>query len=91
MCSLLGWIIIGGLIGWLASIITGRNQRQGCIMNVIVGVIGAALGGLIYNLVTGRGLTFNFGNFDITSIPGFVVALIGAVILLAILNFFQRR
>ncbi len=91
MCDLLGWIIVGGLIGWLASIITGRNQRQGCIMNVIVGVIGAALGGLVYNLIAGRGFTFNFGSFDITSIGGIVVALIGAVALLAILNFIQRR
>ena len=91
MCSLLGWIIIGGLIGWLASIITGRNQRQGCIMNVIVGVVGAFVGGLIYNIIAGRGFTFNFSDIDIASIPGFVVALIGAVILLAILNFVQRR
>ena len=91
MCDLLGWIIVGGLIGWLASIITGRNQRQGCIMNIVVGVIGAALGGLVYNLVTGRGLTFSFGSFDITSIAGFAVALAGAVALLAVLNLIQRR
>ena len=91
MCDLLGWVIVGGLIGWLASIITGRNQRQGCIMNIIVGIVGAALGGLGYNLITGRGLTFNFGSFDITSIGGFVVALVGAVILLAIVNLIQKR
>ncbi len=91
MCDLFGWIIVGGLIGWLASIITGRNQRQGCMMNIIVGVIGAALGGLVYNLITGRGFAFDFGSFDITSIGGVVVALIGAVALLAILNFIQRR
>jgi uncharacterized membrane protein YeaQ/YmgE (transglycosylase-associated protein family) len=60
-------------------------------MNVVVGVVGAAIGGLVYNLVTGRGLTFAFGSFDITSLAGFVVALAGAVALLAILNFIQRR
>jgi len=91
MCNLLGWIIVGGFIGWLASIITGRNQRQGCIMNIIVGIVGAALGGLGYNLITGRGLTFNLGSLDITSIGGFVVALVGAVILLAIVNLVQKR
>lgn len=90
MCDLLGWIIVGGLVGWLASLITGRNRRQGCLMNVIVGVVGAALGGLGYNLITGRGLTFSFGSFDITSFGGFVVALAGAVVLLAVLNLIQR-
>jgi uncharacterized membrane protein YeaQ/YmgE (transglycosylase-associated protein family) len=91
MCDLLGWIIVGGLVGWLASIITGRNRRQGCLMNVVVGVVGAALGGLAYNLIAGRGLTFSFGSFDITSIGGFVVALVGAVGLLLILNIIQQR
>jgi uncharacterized membrane protein YeaQ/YmgE (transglycosylase-associated protein family) len=91
MCDLLGWLIVGGFIGWLASIITGRNQRQGCLMNVVVGVVGAAIGGLGYNLVTGRGLAFSFGSFDITSIGGVVVALIGAVGLLLVLNIIQRR
>jgi uncharacterized membrane protein YeaQ/YmgE (transglycosylase-associated protein family) len=91
MCSILGWIILGGIAGWLASIITGRNQRQGCIMNIIVGVIGAAIGGALYNLISGRGFSFAFGSFDISSLGGFVVAIVGAVILLAILNIIQRE
>ena len=91
MWSILGWIIVGGIAGWLASIIAGRNQQQGCLMNVIVGVIGAALGGVAYNLITGQGFSFDFGSFDITSLGGFLVALVGAVVLLLIVNLFQRR
>ena len=49
MCNLLGWIIIGGLAGWIASVVTGRNKRQGCLTNVIVGVIGAASGGAAFS------------------------------------------
>jgi uncharacterized membrane protein YeaQ/YmgE (transglycosylase-associated protein family) len=85
MCNLLGWIIFGGLAGWLASIITGRNDRQGCLMNIIVGVIGAFIGGFVYNLIAGESLKFEVA-FSITSLVGFVVAVIGAVILLAIVN-----
>ena len=91
MCNLLGWIIIGGMAGWLASVVTGRNQRQGCITNIIVGVIGAALGGAIFNFVTGRGFNVNLGSFDITSLWGFAVAVVGAVVLLAIVNLVSRR
>jgi len=91
MIHILGWIIVGGIAGWLASVIAGRNRQQGCLMNVIVGVIGAALGGLGYNLITGQGFEFSFSSFDITSLGGFVVALVGAVVLLLIVNLFQRK
>lgn len=92
MCSLLGWIIVGGLAGWLASIITGRNQQQGCIMNVVVGIVGAFVGGFLYNLLTGGGLDFTFNfDFDITSITGFIVAVGGAIVLLVIVNLISRR
>ena len=91
MIHILGWIIVGGIAGWLASVIAGRNRQQGCLMNVIVGVIGAALGGLGYNLITGQGFEFSFSSFDITSLGGFMVALVGAVVLLVIVNLFQRK
>jgi uncharacterized membrane protein YeaQ/YmgE (transglycosylase-associated protein family) len=91
MWNILGWIIIGGLAGWLASRISGSNRQQGCLTDVIVGVVGAALGGAVYNLISGRGFTFSFGSFDISSLGGFAVAVIGAVILLAIVRFVQRR
>ncbi|MCS7062195.1 MAG: GlsB/YeaQ/YmgE family stress response membrane protein [Anaerolineae bacterium] len=76
--GILAWIIFGALAGWVASIVVGNNARQGCLMNIIVGIIGAFIGGVLMQLVTGRG--FDFG-FDIAS---FVVAVIGAVLLLAI-------
>ena len=90
MWDLLGWIVFGGIAGWLASIITGRNQRQGCLMNIIVGIIGAFVGGLGYSLITGGGLDFGFA-FSPTSLVGFVVALVGAVVLLVIVNLFTRN
>ena len=79
------WILFGALAGWLASIITGRNNRQGCIMNIIVGIVGAFIGGAVYGLLTGGELTVSW------SIVSFIVALLGAVVLLAIVNFFSRR
>ena len=89
MLNLLGWIVFGGIAGWLASIITGRNQQQGCLMNIIVGIIGAFLGGLGYSLIAGGGLDLGFA-LSPTSLVGFVVALIGAVVLLVIVNLFTR-
>ncbi len=82
--SFCGWIIFGGIAGWIASIITGRNNRQGCLMNILVGVIGALVGGFIVGLFGGGGVS----GWNITS---FFVAILGAVVFLLILNFFQRR
>lgn len=76
--GIIAWIIFGGLSGWVASMIAGKNERQGCILNIIVGVVGAFIGGLLMQFVTGHG--FNFG-FNLSS---FIVAVLGAVILLAI-------
>jgi len=76
--GIIAWIIFGGLAGWVASMIAGKNERQGCILNIIVGVVGAFIGGLLMQFVTGHG--FNFG-FNLSS---FIVAVLGAVILLAI-------
>jgi uncharacterized membrane protein YeaQ/YmgE (transglycosylase-associated protein family) len=83
--GLIAWLIFGGLAGWIASMIAGTNARQGCLLNIIVGVIGAFIGGFLYTLLTGRPFTFEF---DINS---FVVAVIGAVILLFIITGFRRR
>jgi len=81
--NILIWIIFGGLVGWVASIIMGTNARQGIFMNVVVGVIGAFLGGWIMGLINGQELT----GFNLYS---FLVALLGAVILLAIVRAFRR-
>jgi uncharacterized membrane protein YeaQ/YmgE (transglycosylase-associated protein family) len=79
------WIVLGAISGWLASILTGRNNRQGCLMNIIVGIVGAFIGGAAVALLTDG--TFTIG----WSLPSFVVSFLGAVALLAIVNFFSRR
>lgn len=81
----LAWIIFGAIAGWLASMIAGTNERQGCLLNIIVGIVGAFIGGFIYNVFTGT--PFDFG-FNITS---FIVAVAGAVILLLLLTGLRRR
>jgi uncharacterized membrane protein YeaQ/YmgE (transglycosylase-associated protein family) len=79
------WIIFGALAGWIASMIAGRSSRQGCLMNIIVGIIGAFLGGAIYSLVLGGSFTVEW------SFTAFIVAVLGAVVLLLVVGMFTRR
>ena len=81
------WLIIGGILGWLASIVMGRNDQMGIILNIVVGIVGAFLGGLLLAPLFGTG-TINQNDFSIGSL---LVSFLGAVILLAIVNFFRRR
>ena len=81
--GLFSWIIFGALAGWVASIIAGGNSRLGCIGNIVVGVIGAFIGGWIYSLITGHALVVGW------NWTAFIVAVLGAIILLAILNLFS--
>ena len=86
---LLTWIliiIVGGILGWLASIVMRTDAQQGILLNVIVGIIGAILGGLILGPLIGGG-SITSGSFDIMSL---LVSFLGAVILLAIVNLFRR-
>ncbi len=80
------WLIVGGLIGWVASMIMKTDAQQGVLLNVVVGIVGALLGGWLISPILGAG-TVNQGDF---SIAGPVVSLIGAVILLAVVNLFRR-
>lgn len=82
--SIIGWIVLGGLAGWLASVITGWNDRMGCIANIIVGIIGALIGGwLMMNFFGGTGVTgLNFASF--------LVAVVGAVVLLMIVGLIRK-
>ncbi len=80
------WLIVGGLIGWVASMIMRTDAQQGVILNVVVGIIGAMLGGWLLAPMFGTG-TVNSGDF---SLAGLGVSLLGAVILLAIVNLFRR-
>ncbi|HYV99326.1 MAG TPA: GlsB/YeaQ/YmgE family stress response membrane protein [Gemmatimonadaceae bacterium] len=81
------WLIVGGLLGWVASMIMGTNDRQGIVLNVVVGIVGAALGGFLLAPMLGTG-TINQGDLSMSSL---VVSLLGALILLAIVGFFRRR
>ncbi|RSZ64773.1 GlsB/YeaQ/YmgE family stress response membrane protein [Corynebacterium hylobatis] len=82
--GILGWIIIGGIAGWIASKIKGTDAQQGVILNVVVGVIGGLLGGWLLSLfgvdVEGAGIIFSF-----------LTCLLGAVILLTIVNAVTSR
>jgi uncharacterized membrane protein YeaQ/YmgE (transglycosylase-associated protein family) len=80
--GLISWIILGAIAGWLASIIMGSDDRQGCIVNMVVGIIGAFIGGLIMNFIGGQGVT----GFNLWSL---LVAVLGAVVLLAIARIFR--
>ena len=81
------WLIIGGLIGWLASLLMKTDGQQGIFLNVIVGIVGAMLGGWFISPLVGVA-TINQNNF---SMPALLVSFVGAVILLAIVNLVFRR
>lgn len=83
--NIMVWLLIGGLIGWVASIVMGTNNRQGFILNIVVGILGAFLGGWFLSGLFGSS-TINQGNF---SLAGLLVSLLGAIILLAIVRLFR--
>jgi uncharacterized membrane protein YeaQ/YmgE (transglycosylase-associated protein family) len=80
------WLVVGGIIGWLASLMMKTDAQQGVILNVVVGIVGAMLGGWLISPLIGVG-TINQDNF---SLPALIVSFLGAAILLAIVNFFRR-
>jgi uncharacterized membrane protein YeaQ/YmgE (transglycosylase-associated protein family) len=80
------WLVVGGLIGWVASMIMKTDAQQGVFLNIIVGIVGSMLGGWLISPLLGAG-TVNQGDF---SLGGLIVSLIGAIILLAIVNLFRR-
>jgi len=80
------WLVVGGLIGWVASMIMRTDGQQGVILNVVVGIVGATLGGWIISPLVGVPTI----NQDVFSIGALVVSLLGAVILLGIVNMVRR-
>ena len=84
--NLLLWLIIGGVIGWIASLMMGTDAQQGILLNIVVGIVGAFLAGLLLSPLLGIG-TINQSNF---SLPSMLVSLVGAIVLLAIVNMFRR-
>jgi len=83
--GILVWLIVGGVVGWLASIVMRTDAQQGILLNVVVGIVGALLAGFIVSPLLGIG-TINQG----ISIATFLVSLVGAIVLLAIVNLFLR-
>ncbi|MCX8474223.1 MAG: GlsB/YeaQ/YmgE family stress response membrane protein [Sphingomonas sp.] len=79
--GLLVWLVIGGVVGWLASIVMRTDAQQGIFLNVIVGIVGAFIGGLLFG--------GSINNASITPMT-FLVSLVGAIILLAIVNLVRR-
>ena len=80
------WIIIGGIIGWLASMVMETNAQQGIFLNIVVGIVGAFLGGWLLSPLFGTS-TINSDNFSLASL---LVSFLGAVILLGIVNLLRR-
>ncbi len=82
--GVISWIIIGALAGWIASMITGNNRQMGTLANIAVGIVGGLIGGFLMDLLGGAGVT----GFNLWSL---LVAVLGAVILLASINAFSGR
>jgi uncharacterized membrane protein YeaQ/YmgE (transglycosylase-associated protein family) len=80
------WIVIGGLIGWAASIVMKTDAQQGVVLNVVVGIVGALVGGWLLAPLFGTG-TINQNDFSLASL---VVSLLGSIILLAVVNMLRR-
>jgi len=80
------WIVVGGILGWLASKVMRTDAQQGVLLNVIVGIVGALLAGWFLAPLFGVS-TINQDNF---SIPGLLISFLGAIILLAIVNLIRR-
>lgn len=86
MINFIVWLIVGGIVGWLASMLMRTDAQQGIVLNVIVGIVGAALGGWLLSPLVGVP-SINQGVF---SLGAFAVSLLGAIVLLAIVNLFRR-
>jgi len=86
MINFIIWIVIGGVIGWLASLVMKTDAQQGLLLNIVVGIVGAFLGGLLLSPLFGIG-ALSQDNF---SIPALFIAFLGAVVLLAIVNLIRR-
>lgn len=84
----MGWIIaliVGGIAGWLASMVMGRDASMGIVLNIVVGCVGSLIGNALAGPLLGVG-----GSVQQFSITGLIIAFVGAVVLLAIVNLFQR-
>lgn len=84
--NLIIWLVVGGVLGWLASLVMRTDGQQGIFLNIVVGIIGALIAGFVIAPMFGTG-TINTSDF---SLSGLLVSFIGALVLLAIVNMFRR-
>jgi uncharacterized membrane protein YeaQ/YmgE (transglycosylase-associated protein family) len=83
--GLITWIIFGAIAGWITGLMTGTKDRRGCIGNIILGVIGAFIGGFVVELITGNGFSFAF------NVRSFLVAVLGSILLLTITGAIRKK
>lgn len=83
--SIIGWLIIGAVAGWLASMVTGRNEEMNWLENIVVGIVGALVGGFLYGLLTDSDWTNTF------SLGTLLVAFAGSVVILFVYNAVRSR
>jgi uncharacterized membrane protein YeaQ/YmgE (transglycosylase-associated protein family) len=79
-------LVVGGIIGWLASIVMRTDAQQGVLLNIVVGIVGALIAGVLITPLIG-GAPITSGSFDVMSL---IASFLGAVVLLAIINLFRR-
>jgi uncharacterized membrane protein YeaQ/YmgE (transglycosylase-associated protein family) len=84
--NLILWIVIGGILGWLASLVMKTDAQQGLVLNVVVGIVGALLAGWLLAPLLGTG-TINAEDFSLESLG---VSFVGALVLLAVVNLLRR-
>jgi uncharacterized membrane protein YeaQ/YmgE (transglycosylase-associated protein family) len=84
--NLILWLIVGGILGWIASLIMRTDAQQGIVLNIVVGIVGALLAGFLLTPLFGVG-TISQNNFSLAAL---LISLLGAIILLALVNLFRR-
>ena len=84
--NILIWLIVGGILGWLASKVMHTDGQQGLILNIVVGIVGALIGGWLLSPMLGAG-TINQNDFSMTAL---LISLVGAILLLAVYNLATR-
>ncbi len=80
LIGLIVWLVVGGVVGWLASLVMRTDAQQGLVLNIVVGIIGAFIGGLLFRGSINDGIT----------VYSFITSLVGAIILLALVNLVRR-
>ncbi|MBQ6807650.1 MAG: GlsB/YeaQ/YmgE family stress response membrane protein [Firmicutes bacterium] len=83
--GIFAWLLFGALVGWLASIIMGKNRRMGLIANIIVGIVGSVIGGWLGDVLNIANVQAGF------TFRGIAMAVLGAVLLLFVLNLFSKK